>query len=222
MSRFKRIEVHQKIYEAPIIPVFYHEDLDISKEVLKACYKGGVRVFEFTNRGDFAHEIFRELNKWAAANCPELVLGIGSIVDPATASLYLQLGAGFVVGPLLNIEIFKPCNRRQVAYIPGCATITEVGLAQEMGAEFVKVFPGDVVGTSFVKSIKAPMPWTNIMVTGGVNPNADNLKKWFEAGASCLGMGSNLFPKEVIADRNWSKITELCEGAFDIVFALRR
>jgi 2-keto-3-deoxy-phosphogluconate aldolase (EC 4.1.2.14) len=204
--------------ETGMVPVFYHNDLETSKQVLKACYEGGVRVFEFTNRGDFAHEIFGELNKWAAKECPEMILGIGSVVDAGTASLFLQLGANFVVGPLLNPDIFKVCNRRQVAYIPGCGSVSEVGYAQELGAEVVKIFPaGDVGGPSFVKNLKAPMPWSNIMVTGGVEPSEENLTKWFKAGVTCVGMGSNLFPKEIIAAKDWSKITQMCKMALEII-----
>jgi len=204
--------------ETGMVPVFYHKDLEVSKQVLKACYKGGVRVFEFTNRGDFAHEIFGELNKWAAQECPDMILGIGSVVDPATASLYLQLGTNFVVGPLLNPEIFKVCNRRQVAYIPGCGSVSEIGTAQELGAEVVKIFPaGNVGGPSFVKNVKAPMPWTNVMVTGGVEPTEENLTKWFNAGVTCVGMGSNLFPKEVIEAKEWDKITLMCKEALAII-----
>ena len=207
--------------ETGMVPVFYHNDLETSKQVLKACYEGGVRAFEFTNRGDFAHEIFGELNKWAAKECPDMILGIGSIVDAGTASLFLQLGANFIVGPLLNPDIFKVCNRRQVAYIPGCGSVSEVGYAQELGAEVVKVFPGDVVGAAFVKGIKAPMPWSNLMVTGGVTPTEENLSKWFSAGVTCVGMGSNLFPKEVIAAKDWGKITQLCKDALAIIAKLR-
>lgn len=204
--------------ETGMVPVFYHNDLETSKQVLKACYEGGVRVFEFTNRGDFAHEIFGELNKWAAKECPEMILGIGSVVDAGTASLFLQLGANFVVGPLLNPDIFKVCNRRQVAYIPGCGSVSEVGYAQELGAEVVKIFPaGDVGGPSFVKNLKAPMPWSNIMVTGGVEPTEENLTKWFKAGVTCVGMGSNLFPKEIIAAKDWSRITQMCKMALEII-----
>lgn len=217
MSSFTRLKVYQSIIETPMVPVFYNSDLEISKQVVKACYDGGVRAFEFTNRGDFAQEIFGELNKWCRKECPEMILGIGSIVDAPTASLYLQLGANFVVGPLLNPDIFKVCNRRQVAYIPGCGTVSEVGYAQELGAEVVKVFPGDVVGASFIKGVKAPMPWTNMMVTGGVTPTEENLKKWFDAGVAAVGMGSNLFPKDVIEAKDWGKITELCKSAFAII-----
>lgn len=204
--------------ETGMVPVFYHADLEVAKQVVKACYLGGVRAFEFTNRGDFAHEIFGELNKWAAKECPEMILGIGSIVDAGTASLFLQLGASFVVGPLLNPDIFKVCNRRQVAYIPGCGSVSEIGYAQELGAEVVKVFPaGNVGGPSFVKNVKAPMPWASIMVTGGVEPTEENLTKWFDAGVTCVGMGSNLFPKDVLAAKDWGKITQMCKDALAII-----
>ena len=218
MARFSRIKACQIMAETGMVPVFYHGDLETSKQVLKACYEGGVRAFEFTNRGDFAHEIFGELNKWAAKECPEMILGIGSVVDAGTASLFLQLGANFVVGPLLNPDIFKVCNRRQVAYIPGCGSVSEVGYAQELGAEVVKVFPaGNVGGPSFVKNVKAPMPWSSVMVTGGVEPTEENLTKWFDAGVTCVGMGSNLFPKDVIAAKNWGKITQMCKDALAII-----
>ena len=222
MSRFSRIEACQVMAQTGMVPVFYHKDLEISKQVVKACDDGGVRAFEFTNIGDFAHEIFAELVKWSAQACPDMILGIGSIVDAGTASLYLQLGANFVVGPLLNPDIFKVCNRRQVAYIPGCGSVSEIGYAQELGAEVVKVFPaGNVGGPSFVKNVKAPMPWSSIMVTGGVEPTEDNLTKWIEAGVTCVGMGSNLFPKEVIAAKNWAEITRMSKEALAIIAKAR-
>jgi len=223
MARFKRMEVCRVMAETGMVPVFYNSDLEVSKQVLKACYDGGVRAFEFTNRGDFAHEIFGQLVKWAAKECPLMILGIGTVVDAGTASLYLQLGANFVVSPLLNPDIFKVCNRRQVAYTPGCETPTEIGYAQELGAEIVKVFPGgNAGGPSFIKNIMAPMPWSNLMVTGGVEPTEDNLTKWFEAGVSCVGMGSNLFPKDVIAAKDWGKITQMCKDALAIIARVRK
>ncbi len=206
-----------------VVPVFYHPNAAVAQNVLKACYDGGIRVFEFTNRGDFAHEVFSELVKWAAKECPEMIVGVGSVVDAGTASLYLQLGANFVVGPLLNPDIFKVCNCRQVAYIPGCGSVTEIGDAQELGAEIVKVFPaGNVGGPSFVKNVKGPMPWSSIMVTGGVEPTEENLGKWFGAGVACVGMGSNLFPKEVIEAGQWERITALCKEVLAIVGKLRK
>lgn len=223
MSRFSRLEVCNKMIETGVVPVFYHADLEISKQVLKACYEGGVRVFEFTNRGDFAHEVFGELNKWAVKECPEMILGIGSIVDAGTASLFLQLGANFIVGPLLNPDIFKACNRRQVAYIPGCGSVSEIGIAQELGAEIVKIFPaGNVGGPSFVKNVKAPMPWSQIMATGAVEPTEENLRPWFESGVACVGMGSKLFPNDAIKAKDWTRITHICEETFDIIKTIRK
>ena len=222
MAKFSRLKVYQTMEENGIIPVFYHSDIDVAKQVVKACYEGGIRAFEFTNRGDFAHEVFADLVKWADKECPELILGIGSIVDPATASLYIQLGANFIVGPLLNPEIFKICNRRLIAYSPGCATTSEIGLAQELGAEIVKVFPGgNVGGPSFVKNLKGPMPWSKIMVTGGVEPTKNSLTEWFTAGVTCVGIGSNLFPNDVLKNNNWDEITQLCKECISIIKLLR-
>ena len=217
MARFSKIETIQEMAATKMIPVFYHNDFETAKMVVRACYEGGVRVFEFTNRGEYAHEIFGELTKWAAKEYPKLILGIGSIVDAPTAALYIQLGANFIVGPLFNPEIAKVTNRRLIPYIPGCGSISEVGFAQEMGCDVCKVFPGDVLGPPFVKGLKAPMPWSLLMVTGGVKPEKANIQAWFEAGVTCVGMGSNLFPKEVIAAKDWGKITELCRKTLDII-----
>ena len=181
-----------------------------------------MRAFEFANRGDFAHEVFGELNKWAAKECPELALGVGSVVDAPTAALYIQLGACFVVGPLFNPDVAPVCNRRSVCYCPGCMTPSESGKAQELGCEFTKIFPGDVVGPNLVKGMLAPMPWSKIMVTGGVSPDADNLKKWFDAGVYCVGMGSKLFPKDKVAAGDWAYVTNKCKECFDIIAGFKK
>ena len=214
MARFNKMQVLDAIVSTGMVPVYYNKDVEIAKQVVKACYEGGVRAFEFTNRGDFAHEVFAELIKFATKECPELVLGVGSIVDAGTASLYLQLGANFVVGPLFNPEIAKVCNRRLVPYTPGCGSVSEIGFAQEVGCDLCKIFPaGNVGGPSFVKNIKAPMPWSMIMATGAVEPTEENLSAWFKAGGTCVGMGSKLFPKEMIAAGNWEAISTLCRDA---------
>ncbi len=214
MARFNKMQVLDAIVSTGMVPVYYNKDVEIAKQVVKACYEGGVRAFEFTNRGDFAHEVFAELIKFATKECPELVLGVGSIVDAGTASLYLQLGANFVVGPLFNPEIAKVCNRRLVPYTPGCGSVSEIGFAQEVGCDLCKIFPaGNVGGPSFVKNIKAPMPWSMIMATGAVEPTEENLSVWFKAGVTCVGMGSKLFPKEMIAAGNWEAISTLCRDA---------
>lgn len=210
MAKFDKVAVLAKMAEAPIVPVFYHKDPEVAKQVVKACYDGGIRAFEFTNRGDFAHEVFAEVVKFAAKECPEMAIGVGSIVDPGTASLYIQLGACFVVGPLFNPEISRICNRRLIPYTPGCGSISEVGFAQESGCDLCKVFPGDVLGPKFVKGLLAPMSWSKLMVTGGVEPTAENLKSWFDAGVFCVGMGSKLFPKDKVQAGDWAYVTEKC------------
>lgn len=213
MARFDKIDVLAKMRITGIVPVFYHSNPEIAKQVVKACYDGGVRAFEFTNRGDFAHEVFAEVVKYAAKECPELAVGVGSVVDPATAALYLQLGACFVVGPLFNPEVARVCNRRSVPYTPGCGTVSEVGAAQECGCDLCKVFPGDVLGPKFVKGLTAPMPWSKLMVTGGVEPTRENISAWFAAGVYCVGMGSKLFPKDKIAAADWKYISDKCAEA---------
>ena len=217
MARFDKISVIGKMGTTGMVPVFYNKDAQTAKMVLKACYDGGVRVFEFTNRGDFAHEVFAEIVKYAAVECPEMALGVGSVVDAPTAALYIQSGACFIVGPMFNAEVARLCNRRMVPYSPGCGTMTEVGNAQEAGCDICKVFPGDVLGPAFVKSLMAPMPWSKIMVTGGVEPSEENLLSWFRAGVFCVGMGSKLFPADRIKSGDWAYITEKCREALEII-----
>ena len=221
MAKFDKIEVLQKIGATGMVPVFYHKDVELAKQVVKACYDGGVRAFECTNRGDFAHEVFGNLVKWADNECPELALGVGSIVDPATAALYIQLGANFIVGPLFNPDIAPICNRRLIPYCPGCGSVSEIGKAQELGSDLTKLFPGDVLTPKMVKNIMAPCPWTKMMATGGVEPSRENLAEWFKAGVFCVGMGSKLFPKERIAAGDWAYITELCRACLTIISSLK-
>lgn len=222
MAKYNKIQVISTAVSTGLVPVFYNPCVETSKAVLKACYDGGIRVFEFTNRGDFAHEVFSELVKYANAELPGMILGVGSIIDAPTAALYLQEGANFVVGPLFNPAIAPICNRRCVPYIPGCGSATEIGMAQEAGCDICKAFPGDVLGPAFVKGVKAPMPWTQILVTGGVKPETENLKAWFKAGASCVGMGSNLFPKDVVEAGDWATITKLCSESLKIIAEVRQ
>ena len=221
MATYSKIQVTQTMKETGMVPVFYHSDAETAKHVLKACYDGGVRAFEFTNRGDFAQEVFGELVKYARKELPGMIVGVGSVVDAPTAAMYIQLGANFVVGPLFNQEIAPVCNRRLIPYCPGCGTVSEVGAAQEAGCDLCKVFPGDVLGPAFVKGLRAPMPWSQIMVTGGVKPERENLEAWFKAGETCVGMGSNLFPKDAVASADWDRITGLCRTALDIIAEVR-
>lgn len=218
MAQFNKIQVLQAILATGMVPVYYHADAEVAKRVVKACYDGSVRAFEFTNRGDFASEVFIELVKYARRECPELILGVGSIVDATTAALFLQYGANFVVGPYLNPEVARLCNRHLVPYTPGCGSVTEIGTAHELGCDLVKIFPaGNVGGPSFVKNIKAPLPWTLVMATGAVEPTEENLTAWFKAGVACVGMGSKLFPKETVAASDWEAIAEKCRYSLDII-----
>ncbi len=222
MSKFDKLAVLTKIGQTRMVPVFYHKDAAVACAVVKACYDGGVRAFEFTNRGDMAHEVFAELIRFTADECPDLALGVGSVVDAPTAALYIQMGACFVVGPLLNSDVAKVCNRRGVPYTPGCGSVSEVGQAQELGCNIVKVFPGDVLGPKFVKGLMAPMPWSRIMVTGGVEPTEENLSAWIKAGAFCVGMGSKLFPKDKVAAADWQYVTDMCRQSLDIISKINK
>lgn len=218
MAAFTKLQVLQAMQQTGMVPVFYHSDAEVARQVLKACYEGGVRAFEFTNRGDFASEVFIDLMKFSRRECPEMILGIGSVVDAPTAALYLQYGANFVVGPYLNPEVARLCNRHLVPYTPGCGSVTEIGEAQELGSDLVKIFPaGNVGGPSFVKNIKAPLPWSMIMATGAVEPTEENLTAWMKAGTTCVGMGSKLFPKDRIAAQDWNYITEKCRFVLEII-----
>ena len=222
MARFTRIQVALKMKETGLVPVFYNKDLEVCKKVLKACYDGGVRVFEFTNRGDYAHEVFGELNKFCAAEMPEMILGTGSVVDAGTASLYIQMGSNFIVSPVLKEDMAVVCNRRKILWSPGCGSLNEISRAEELGAEVVKIFPGSQVGgPGFVKTVKAPCPWTSIMPTGGVAPTKENLGAWFDAGVHCVGMGSKLITKDVIADDNYGKLTNTVKEALEIIKSVR-
>ncbi len=209
MARFSRIQVLNTIYDISVVPVFYHPDLDTAKNVVAAISRGGCKLVEFVNRGDHAFEVFSQLESYFAKADPSLILGVGSIVDPYTAALYINCGANFVVGPSLNAEVAKLCNRRMVPYSPGCGSVSEISDAQEMGCEIVKVFPGkEVGGPSFVKGVLGPIPWTRIMPTGGVDSTEESMTAWLSAGVSAMGMGSNLITKEFLASKNWVGIEE--------------
>jgi 2-dehydro-3-deoxyphosphogluconate aldolase/(4S)-4-hydroxy-2-oxoglutarate aldolase len=217
MAKYTRIEVVQKMGEQGMIPLFYHADVAIAREVLTACYKGGARLLEFTNRGDFAHEVFGELNKFCLKELPGMMLGVGSVTDAGAASLYLQLGANFVVTPVLREDIAIVCNRRKVLWSPGCGSLSEIARAEELGCEIIKLFPGDAYGPGFVKAIKGPQPWTSIMPTGGVSPDEANLRGWFGAGVTCVGMGSNLISGEIVKEKNFEKLEEMCREVLALI-----
>jgi len=207
--------------ESGMIPLFFHSDVELGKKVLRACYSGGARLLEFTSRGDFAHEVFAELNKFALAELPGMIMGVGSITDAGAASLYMQLGANFVVTPVLREDIALVCNRRKVLWSPGCGSLTEIARAEELGCEIVKLFPGSTYGPGFVKAIKGPSPWTDIMPTGGVSTEESNLRGWFEAGVTCVGMGSKLISKKILAQKDFKKLEEDVRKTLNIIKSVR-
>ncbi len=221
MASFSRIQVAQTMAETGLVPLFYHPDVEVCKKVLSACYRGGARLLEFTNRGDFAHEVFGTLNKFALQELPGMVLGVGSVTDAGTASLYMQLGANFIVTPVLREDIAIVCNRKKVLWSTGCGTLTEICRAEELGCEIVKLFPGGIYGPDFVKAIKGPQPWTSIMPTGGVSPTEENLKAWFDAGVTCVGMASKLISKEIIQQGDYQLLEENTRAALLIIQSLK-
>lgn len=221
MAKYTRIEVATAMKETGMIPLFYHGDVALGKEVLKACYDGGARLMEFTSRGDFAFEIFGALNKYALAELPGMILGVGSVTDAAAASLYMQLGANFIVTPVLREDIALVCNRRKVLWSPGCGSLTEIAKAEELGCEIVKLFPGDIYGPQFIKGIKGPCPWTSIMPTGGVSTSEDNLKSWFDAGATCVGIGSQLISNEILNAKDFDGLREKVKQTLETIKAIR-
>ena len=207
MARFSRLEVLNTVVELGLVPVFYDPDVEIARQIVAACRTGGARAVEFTNRGTFAFQVFTALAQHVAEAEPGVILGVGSVVDAPTAALYISAGANFVVGPVLNPEVARLCNRRKIAYVPGCGTASEISQAEELGVEIVKVFPGKTVGgPAFVKAVLAPCPWARIMPTGGVDATEEGIRAWFEAGVACVGMGSRLIKKELVAAGDFDEI----------------
>ena len=221
MAQYSRIQVVKQMEESGMVPLFYHPDIDVAKQVLKACYEGGARLMEFTNRGDFALEIFTALNKYAIAELPGMMLGVGSVTDAASASAYMLAGANFVVTPVYREDIAIVCNRRKVLWSPGCGSLTEIAQAEEMGCEVVKLFPGSSLGPGFVKAIKGPQPWTLIMPTGGVSTEESNLRGWFDAGVTCVGMGSKLISKDILANKAYAELENNVRETLRLIQTIR-
>ena len=216
MARFSRLKVLNTIIDTGLVPVFYNADVEVAKQVVKACADGGAKVVEFTNRGDFAPQVFKQLSQFVSREAPSIILGVGSVIDEPTAALYIAYGADFVVGPILNERVARLCNRRKIAYSPGCGSASEISYAEELGVEIVKVFPGSCVGgPAFVKSVLGPCPWTRIMPTGGVDATEESIKAWFGAGVACVGIGSKLIRKDLVAAGNWAEITAKVRQVLD-------
>jgi 2-dehydro-3-deoxyphosphogluconate aldolase/(4S)-4-hydroxy-2-oxoglutarate aldolase len=217
MAQFSRLQVAIQMKESGLVPLFYNSDINVAKDILKSCYDGGARLLEFTSRGDFTYEIFGDLIKYALKELPGMILGVGSVTDGAAASLYMQMGANFIVTPVLREDIAIVCNRRKVLWSAGCGSLSEIAKAEELGCEIVKLFPGNIYGPGFVKAIKGPQPWTSIMPTGGVSTDPENLKSWFEAGVVCVGMGSKLISKDIVLNKKYSELTEKVSKTLNLI-----
>ncbi len=212
MARHSRLAVLNAMVETGLVPVFYNPDIEIAKQIVAASAGGGAKVLEFTNRGDFAHEVFNALSKYIAQAHPDIILGVGSVMDAPTAAMYIASGADFVVSPVLSAEIGQLCNRRKVPFSPGCGSLSEISQAEELGVEIVKIFPGSAVGgPGFVKAVRGPCPWTKLMPTGGVDATEESIRAWFQAGVACVGMGSKLISKERIAAGDYKAISATVE-----------
>ena len=218
MARFNKLQTLNYINENKIVPVFYNSDIDISINVMKALHKGGIKVLEFTNRGDFAWEVFNKLEKYCREYLPDMILGAGSISDETMANMYISSGSNFIVGPLTNKDVALACNRKKVPYMPGCLTPSEISKAEELGCDVVKVFPADSVdGPSFIKSVLAPMPWSWIMPTGGVDMEEEGLKSWLNSGVFSVGVGSKLFTSEIIRNKDWGLLESQSKKLVEII-----
>ncbi|HMB63057.1 MAG TPA: bifunctional 4-hydroxy-2-oxoglutarate aldolase/2-dehydro-3-deoxy-phosphogluconate aldolase [Eudoraea sp.] len=222
MAQYSRLQVAEVMRETGMVPLFYHPDVALGKGVLKACYDGGARLMEFTARGDFAFEAFLQLNKYAIMELPGMIMGVGSITDAGAASMFMQMGANFIVTPSLREDIALVCNRRKVLWSPGCGSLTEINRAEELGCEIIKLFPGSTYGPGFVKAIKGPQPWTSIMPTGGVSTEESNLKGWFDAGVTCVGMGSQLISKEILANKDFDSLKQHVQDALRLIKKIRK
>ncbi len=223
MARHNRLKVLCAMKEIGLVPVFYHSDVDTAWKITCACADGGAMLVEFTNRGDRAINVFNKLTERRDMHRPEIILGVGSICDAPTAAMYINAGADFVVGPLLDEDTAKVCNSRKVPYLPGCASATEIHRAEMLGVEICKVFPGkEVGGPAFVKAVKGPCPWTEIMPTGGVDPTQENLAAWFKAGVACVGVGSNLITSQIVAAGDFAQLTKNVRETLSLIRQIRQ
>lgn len=219
--RFTRQQVVSGMKKAGVVPLFTHDNADDAQQVLEASYRGGIRVFEFTNRRANSFEVFTHLLT-VVKKYPDLMLGIGTIMDGVTTKKFLDAGADFIISPIIKLEMAEVCKKYETLWIPGCATLTEIVTAKDHGAEIIKLFPASVLGPGFVSSIMPVVPGLQLMITGGVEPNEKNLTQWFKAGATCVGMGSQLFTKEILMQKDWSLLQQTVTECLDIAARVRK
>ncbi|HEY9044871.1 MAG TPA: bifunctional 4-hydroxy-2-oxoglutarate aldolase/2-dehydro-3-deoxy-phosphogluconate aldolase [Ohtaekwangia sp.] len=218
--KFTNEQIVDTMKRTGVVPLFTHDNAEEAQQVIEAAYRGGVRVFEFTNRKKNSFEVFTHLIK-NRAKYPELMIGIGTVLDGATTKKFIDAGADFIISPILKLEMAEVCNAHNILWMPGCATLTEIVTAKENGAQVIKVFPGSVLGPGFVSAIMPVVPDLQLMITGGVEPNEKNLSAWFSAGAMCVGMGSQLFTKDILASKNWALLENNIREALSLVQKLR-
>ena len=219
--KFSKQQIVGAMKGAGIVPLFTHDDPDDAQQVLEAAYRGGIRVFEFTNRRENSFEVFKHLIS-ISKKYPDLMLGIGTIMDGPTTKKFIDAGANFIISPILKVEMAKICDEQNVPWIPGCATLTEIVTAKDNGAEIIKLFPASMLGPGFVSSIMPVVPGLKLMITGGVEPNEKSLTEWFKAGATCVGMGSQLFTKEILTQKNWSLLQQRVEECLSIAKKVKK
>ncbi len=219
--RFSKQQIIEGMKGAGIVPLFTHDNPDDAQQVLEAAYRGGIRVFEFTNRRSNSFEVFTHLLS-IAKKYPDLMLGIGTIMDGTTTQKFLDAGADFIISPIMKLEMAKACHEYDAPWIPGCATLTEIVTAKDNGADIIKLFPASILGPGFVSSIMPVVPGLQLMITGGVEPTEKSLSSWFKAGAACVGMGSQLFTKEILAQKNWPLLQQKVAECLRIVKELRK
>jgi len=217
-----KTEILSLFEKCGMIPVFYHPDYDVCENVVDACYAGGIRIFEYTNRGEKAPEVFQKLKPYVKTTYPDFKLGIGSIINGKQAEQFIAFEADFIVAPILDESTAIVCQKANIFWVPGCGTLTEIAKAENMGAEIIKIFPGSVLGPEFIKAVKGPMPWLKLMPTGGVEPTKENLRAWLKAGAVCVGMGSQLISKKIIDTKNYLALTEQIKQTYLIIDAIKQ
>lgn len=216
--------VHTELVEimqrTGLVPLFSHTDPETAARMVEAAYRGGVRILEFTNRNPNSPEVFQYLVQHRS-RYPELKLGIGTVLDGATTKTFIDAGADFIVSPILIADMAKICRDQSIAWIPGCATLTEIVNARDLGATVIKVFPGSVLGPGFISSILPVVPDLKLMITGGVEMTEESFHAWFKAGSLCVGLGSNLFKKEILEARDWDQLEAKVAQALAMIRKVR-
>ncbi|MBN7816698.1 beta/alpha barrel domain-containing protein [Algoriphagus pacificus] len=211
----------KRMYGAGVMPIFFNPDESKCLKMLEMAYEGGVRVIEMVDRGAEAKSIFPAIRK-AADQMPDLYLGVGTIYHPAQAEVFLDMGAEFIVAPVMNPKLGEYCKNLDIPWIPGCGSVSEVFFAQELGAELVKIYPANILGAEFVKAVHAVLPNIELIPTGGVEPTAESLSYWFDSGVCCVGMGSQLFRKDLIQKGDFEKIKEMIQTTMDLIDSIKK